>query len=300
VRFARIFATGIAVLLLLLVNFAPVYAATKPHAHGCAQPVPPLMSGSPGLPPATPGVILINEVLNNPHSIWNCSESAGTSSVATDSWVELYNPQNQPFNLYEARASLDSGSINNAYHFPFGSAIAAHSYLVVFPENYSLISSFLQTNNPIRLLFGGVTVIDQVSVPTVPADTSYARIPDGSASWQITTNPTIDASNLSSTQATATPVTTKGSGYSGSGSGYSGSGYATPTLVTGKQPGWSKLQLPAANSSTAPGTANPLVASPAPSTTTNAWDAPRRILLTVLVVGLALSLLWCWKLFTAH
>ena len=295
-RFARIFATGIAVLLLLLVNFAPVFAATKPHAHGCAQPVPPLMSGSPGLPPATPGVILINEVLNNPHSIWNCSQPTQTYALMDSSWVELYNPQNQPFNLYAARTSIDNGSNDVAFHFPFGSGIPAHGYLVIFPDAYYKVLG----GNTIRLLFGGVTVIDQVSVPTVPADTSYARIPDGSASWQITTNPTIDASNLSSTQATATPVTTKGSGYSGSGSGYSGSGYATPTLVTGKQPGWSKLQLPAANSSTAPGTTNPLVASPAPSTTTNAWDAPRRILLTVLVVGLALSLLWCWKLFTAH
>ena len=295
-RFARIFATGIAVLLLFLVNFAPVYAATKPHAHGCAPLAPPPVSGSLTSPPATPGIVLINEVLNNPGSNWNCSEPAGTSSITTDSWVEIYNPQNQPFNLYAAHTSLDSGPSTFTFHFPFGAAITAHGYLIVFPDTYA---GMLNAGNNLRLTIGG-SEIDQVSIPALAHDTSYARIPDGSANWQITTNPTIDASNPSSTQATATPVTTKGSGYSGSGSGYSGSGYTTPTLVTGKQPGWSKLQLPATNSSTAPGTTNPLVASPAASTTTNAWDAPRRILLTVLVVGLALSLFWCWKVFTAH
>ena len=296
-RSARAFTTvaiSIAILLLLLVNIAPGHASTIPH--GCAQPVPPIMSGSPGPPPATPGIVLINEVLNNPGSNWNCSEPAGTSSLTTDSWVELYNPQNQPFNLYEARASLDSGSLDTAFHFPFGATIAAHGYLVVFPDD-SPISPTALAGNTIRLLFAGVTIIDLVSIPTLAPDTSYARIPDGSSNWQITTNPTIDASNLSSTQATPTPVSTKRSGQSGTGS--TSNGGTTPTLVTGKQPDWTKLQLPATNSSATPTSNSPLVASPAASTTSSAWDVPRRILLTALVIALALSLFWCWKLFSS-
>lgn len=293
-RFARVFAISIAILMLFLVSSAPGYASTKPHA--CAQPVPPLLSGSPGPPPATPGIVLINEVLNNPASNWNCSEPANTSSLATDSWVELYNPQNQPFNLYEARASLDTGSIDNAFHFPFGASIASHGYLVVFPEAYSLSTTSI-AGNTIRLLFGGVTIIDLVSVPALVRDTSYARIPDASSNWQITTNPTIDASNSSSTQVTSTPVPTKSSGPGGTGT--TGSGSATPTLVTGKQPGWTKLHLPASNSAATPTSNSPLVASPTTSTTGSAWDTPRRILLTVLVVALALSLFWCWKLFSS-
>jgi hypothetical protein len=293
VRFARVFAISIAVLLLFLANTAPSYAS--PTAHPCAQPVPPLMSGSPGPAPATPGIVLINEVLNNPGSTWNCSEPAGTSSLTTDSWVELYNPQNQPFNLYEARASLDPGSLDKAFHFPFGASIAAHGYLVVFPDD-NPISPAAVAGNTIRLLFAGVTIIDQVSVPALAIDTSYARIPDGSANWQITTNPTIDASNLSSTQVTSTPVPTKTSGHSGTGS--TGSGSATPTLVTGKQPDWTKLQLPAASTSATPIATNPLVTSPAAPSASSAWDTPRRILLTVLLTALALSLFWCWKQFS--
>ena len=295
-RLARIFAISIAVLLLFMVNFAPVHAAAPPH--GCAPLAPPAVSGSLASPPATPGIVLINEVLNNPASTWNCSEPAGAFSLSTDSWVELFNPQNQPFDLYTAHTSLDSGPNSYTFHFPFGAAIAAHGYLVVFPDGPT---SLLNPGNNLRLTIGG-SAIDQLSIPALSIDTSYARIPDGSANWQITTNPTIDASNMASTQATPTSTSvstqTKGSGHSGS--GYTGSSYTTPTLVTGKQTAWSKLQLPATNSSTAPGAISPFVTSPALSTAGNAWDVPRRILLTVLVVALALSLFWCWKLFTVR
>ncbi len=290
-RFARVFAISIAILLLFLLTTAPGHASTTPH--GCAQPVPPSVSGSPGPAPATPGIVLINEVLNDPGSNWNCSEPANTYSLLTDAWVELYNPQNQPFNLYAAHTSLDAGPNTFTFHFPFGAAIAARGYLVVFPDTYA---GMLNAGNNLRLTIGG-TEIDQTSIPALAPDTSYARIPDGSASWQIATNPTIDASNTSSTGVTPTPVSTKGSGYSGNGS--NGNGYTTPTLVSGKQPGWTKLQLPATTGSSATPTAtNPLVTSPTVSSTSRAWEVPRRILLTVLVVALALSLFWCWKLFS--
>ena len=289
-RFARILAIAIAALVLLPAISAPAYASTP--AHGCAPTTPPPVSGSLVTPPATPGIVVINEVLNNPDSTWNCAEPAGSFALTTDSWVELYNPQNQPFNLYAARASFDDGPGSPTFHFPFGAAIAARGYFVVFPDTYS---GTLNGGNNLRLTFSGIT-IDQVSVPTPPADNTYARIPDGSANWQITNNATIDASNLASTPVTSTPVTTKTTGSSGSGSG--GSGNPTPTHVTGKQPGWGKLQLPAANSAT-PTSNSTLVASPAHSPAASAWDVPRRILLTVLVVALALSLFWCWKVYSS-
>ena len=215
---------------------------------------------------------------------------------------ELYNSQNQPFNLYEAHASLDNGSADIAFHFPFGSDIPAHGYLIVFPETYALSNSMLN-GNTMRLTFSG-TVIDLVSTPTLRPDTSYARIPDGSANWQITTNPTIDTRNQSSTQVPPTPTrvptkTSSGSSNGSSGNGSSGSGNTTRKLVTGKQPDWGKLQLPAANASATPASNSPLVTSPAISPAVSAWDVPRRILLTVLVVALALSLFWCWKVFSS-
>lgn len=292
-RFARVLVISVAVLLLFPAISAPAYASAP--VHGCAPMTPPPVPGSPVTPPATPGIVVINEILNNPHSTWNCAEPAGAFSLTTDSWVELFNPQYQPFNLYAARASFDDGPNTPTFHFPFGAAIAARGFFVVFPDSYS---GTLNGGNNLRLTFSG-TVIDQVSVPTPPADNTYARIPDGSSNWQITNNPTIDASNLPPTPITATPVATRSTGSGGGGSSGSGNTTSTPTLVTGKQPGWGKIQLPAANSAATPTANSPLVASPATSPTGSAWDMVRRILLTVLVVALVLSLFWCWKVFSS-
>jgi hypothetical protein len=147
--------------------------------------------GSPVTAPATPGIVLINEVLSMPGSPWNCSELNKTFSLKSDSWVELYNRQNQPYNLYAAHASFDTGPNTLAYYLPFGAAIAAHSYLVIFPEVYSSIDL---SAGSLRLVIAGTT-IDEVNIPALPTDHSYARVPDGSNNWQITNTPTIDASN---------------------------------------------------------------------------------------------------------
>lgn len=291
-RFARVLVIVTTVLLLFLAISAPANASTA--AHGCAPMTPPPVPGSPVTPPATPGIVVINEVLNNPHSTWNCAEPDGSFALTTDSWVELYNPQNQPFNLYTARASLDNGPNTPTFHFPFGAAIAARGYFVVFPDTYT---GMLNAGGlGLRLTFGGIT-IDQVSVPTPPADNTYARIPDGSTNWQITNNPTIDSSNLASTPITSTPTTTRTTGSSGGSS--SGTANPTPTHITGKQPAWGKLQLPTTNSTTTSTTNSPLVASPTTSPTASAWNTPRRILLTVLIVALVLSLFWCWKIYSS-
>ena len=107
------------------------FHSTK-NAHGCAPPIPPVVPGSPVPAPATPGIVLINEVLLVPHSTWNCSE-AKAYSITTDAWIELYNPQNQPFDLYAARATIVTGVSPDAYYPPFGAAIAPHGFLVLFP-----------------------------------------------------------------------------------------------------------------------------------------------------------------------
>ncbi len=294
-RFARLLASSIAVLLLFPAIAMPVYASAP--AHGCAPMTPSPVAGSPVTPPETPGIIVINELLNYPATNWNCSEPPGTSSLTTDSWVELYNPQNQPFNLFGVQAHFDDGPNAFAFAFPFGAAIAAHGYLVLFPD---ASIGILNAGSNLRFMIGN-TVIDQVSIPALATDTSYARIPDGSTNWQITTNPTIDTSNQASTQVAPTPtrVPTKTSGNGSSGYSSSGSGKTTPRLVTGKQPGWGKLQLPAGSTTATPASNSPLVTSPAASPTASAWDMTRSIVLTVLVVGLALSLFWCWKLFSS-
>lgn len=284
--------------LFLIVN-SPRDASAS--THGCAPPVPPPVQSSPVVAPATPGILLINEVLSMPGSTWNCSELNKTFSLKSDSWIELYNPQNQPYNLYAAHASFDTGPNTLSYYLPFGAAIAPHSYLVIFPEVYS---SMLMSTGSLRLVIAG-TVIDEVNIPALPIDHSYARVPDGSNNWQITNTPTIDASNLVS-QVNPTPTSSSlpTSSLPTQGSGGYVKAISTPAIVAGTQPAWSNLQFStpvAIVTSTTDSTSPTLTTSPisSGSTISNGWDTPHRILLTVLAVVLALMLFWCWRLFSS-
>ena len=263
------------------------FAAT---GHNCAPAIPPPVPGSPGIPPATPGILYINETLLVPHSVWNCSDTGGYFSTR-DAWIELYNPQNLSFNLYAAHTYLDTGSSTNAFYLPFGTAIAAHGFLVLFPfynPNFRPGPSMT-----FRLIIGS-TVIDQVAVPTLGPDQSYARTTDGGPNWQITASPTIDASN-GTPQSTPPPTQGSGGGISGSGTP------ATPqsAIANGTQPAWSQLQLPVTPTTTsAPVTGNNFQPTTlvTPSTSTgNGLDTIHRIALTCIVIMLILVLFACWK-----
>lgn len=284
----------LACLMLLLscstVSLQPAHASPA-GAHPCAPTIPPPVSGTPVPAPATPGIVLINEILTNPGSTWNCTESSGTYSLMTDSWLEIFNPQSQPLNLYAAHASIDGGSNTPRFYLPFGSAIAPHGFLVVFPN---LSAGMLQAGANLRLLIQD-TPIDMVSVPTLALDDSYARIPDGATNWQITIIPTIDASNVVSTGTPAPPPTRSGTGGGGS------RGYTTPTLpavrADGTQPAWSSLQMPP-GALTSPSTATPGAPSSLPlSAAQGGSDLPRRTWLTILLVSFSASLWWCWRVF---
>ena len=306
----------ISCMIYLLITHIPlVHAVTK---HGCASPTPPAVTGPLYQPAATQGSLFINEVLLTPHSTWNCSE-LGVYTVTNDTWVELYNPQNQPLDLYAVHASMDSGPNTNPFYLPFGSAIAAHGYLVVFPRT---APSFVATESSTwRLLINGL-LVDEVKLPPLGEDQSYARIPDGGSTWEITSAPTIDATNV---LPLATPTkTTRGStvgvgtgvgtgtgigtgtgttggvvpGQGGQLSGTSGTG-SNRQQVDGHQPSWNTLASSTPGSTTSSinmnnGTSTSLSS---PTVVTSTMDVPRKILLTILVVALALALIWCWRIF---
>ena len=307
----RYLVAAFSVLLLFSITAQAVAAVSGPSGHGCASPTPPGIAGSPAPAPAVSGIILINEVLLVPHSTWNCSETPGTYFDTTDAWIELYNTQNQPYDLYAAHALIDSGPNTNFYTFPLGAAIAAHGFLVIFPRT---APDFTATETPtLRLVISNV-VIDQVSVPTLGPDQSYARTSDGASSWEITSTPTIDASNTS-LQVTPTPTVSSGRSSSrssrssrsgdGSSSGSTDSGSRDTTrgsynraLINGVQPRWNTLQLPATTPTPVVDTAPAALSStPAPAPVSSGLDLPRRIALTVSVIVLALALFWCWRLF---
>jgi len=278
----------IASLLVALFLNANISLASPASMHPCAPPIPQTVPGSPIPAPAVPGKLLINEVLTNPNSTWNCSEINQTFSLANDSWIELYNPQDQPYNLYEAHASFDTGPNTLPYYLPLGASIAAHGHLVLFPGSYT---GALITGADLRLIIAGI-IIDSVNIPALPRDQSYARIPDGSNSWQITNTPTIGASNMASHLST-TPTASS----SGQGPGGYGKAALTPTLTTGTQTAWSNLQFPTPVAPIATTTLVVNSTSITPQPINNEGDTLRRILLPTLEVALALILFWFWRLF---
>src|SRR5579875_1550480 len=184
---------------------APLASAAS--THGCAPSTPPQLTGTSANAPATYQSLFINEVLSTPNSTWNCSELGSTSNnYSKDAWIEIYNPQDQAFDLYAARAYLDNGPGSKTYILPFGSDIPAHGFLVIFPNGNLVLDG---TSPTLRLMFPG-TVIDEITLPTqIPLDTSYARLTDGSVNWQICPLPTIDASNTPPPAPTPTPAATQ-------------------------------------------------------------------------------------------
>jgi hypothetical protein len=285
----------LALFILTLFLFTQFSHASTAYGHGCASPIPPLVPSSPFPAPAIPGKLLINEILSLPASSWNCSEVNKTYSIKSDSWIELYNPQSQPYNLYAAHASLDTGPNTLPFYVPLGAVIAPHGYLVLFP---SVFSGTLLIRVHLRLIIAGV-IIDQINIPSLPSDQSYARISDGSNMWHITNAPTIEASNnIAQPSPKVSPITPSPT------QGPAGSEYAaTPTSapIIGRQIVWSNLQLPTSFVIATP-KAKPLAvkatSSSLSSPASDGWDTPHRIVLTTLIVALALMLLWCCRLFT--
>ncbi len=300
----------ICVSFVVLSMIAPLASAAS--THGCAPSTPPQLTGTSANAPATYQSLFINEVLSTPNSTWNCSELGALSNdYSKDAWIEIYNPQDQAFDLYAARAYLDSGPGSRTYFLPLGSDIAAHGFLVIFPNANQ--SFYDKTTTTLRLLLGG-TVIDQVTLPPqIPPDTSYARVTDGSVNWQTCELPTIDASNAPplaltpSPAPTQTPVPTStptrtptrvSSGSSGSGGWVDTGPGKSP--VSGKQPLWSALQLPTDTSSPPAGASTRTATRVAdPASASDTTDISRKFLLTLLTTALALALLWCWRLFRA-
>lgn len=309
-RRSTIFGVLFLVVLNLSLSFIP-----STVQHGCAPVTPPMVSGTLVQPAASRGVLFINEALLAPHSIWNCGEFK-TYDSGNDSWIEIYNAQDQPFDLYAVHTTIDCGANTNPFYLPFGSAIAPHGFLVLFPR---MDGSFSSTETATwRLLIGG-TVVDEVKIPPMGEDQAYARVPDGGSTWAISSNPTIDSSNMASVvpptatrtkaESTATARVGKrnrGTVYEGKGSnnsdgnssGGNGAGTKSGQQIDGVQPAWKNLHHPNLVATTPP-TAIQQAGNIFSQVHNGELDVPHKILLTLLIIALGFTLLWCWRLFRA-
>lgn len=274
----------------------------------CISPFPTPVSEPTTALPALPGIILINEILPTSDFQWNCSSSGNQS----DAWIELYNPNDQAFDLYAARTFLDTGPDTRLSWAPFGASIAAHGFLVLFPS-----TDFFLNATVLRIRVGD-TIIDSVSYSALARDTSYARQPDGGPTWTVSEEPTIDSSNVpvqptptptktpkpTSTPKptkTPTPRTQKGETPVGTRTSKDDATPGPVPLIDGTQPDWQGLAFaatpPARSESPTAIAQTRMPQSTPPQTAEAASDLPHKIFLTLLTVALMAALLWSYQLF---
>ena len=278
----------------------------------------PTVTGTPIVPNVDQPSVVLNEVLPSPHSGWNCAYQ-GAPGSPQNAWIELYNLLDQPLDLYGARTCIDTGPNTSQYCLSLGSVIPAHRFFTFFPypaKNQSFPSSF----STLRLLLAS-TPVDQVNVPSLPNDVSYARIPDGTGKWQPDTNPTINASNA----LLASPSPTQLHQKQGSRSKVAthaqrkyardtkqGNADTTLEITTstasnenphiqndiGKQAQWHNLQFPSSLASPSTLNATDNVRSIPSSPVMPTENIPQNILFSFIGIAGLLSLWWGWKHFS--
>jgi len=138
---------------------------------------------------------VINEVLTNPRDVnWD-----GGSQASQAQWLELYNGSGGTVCLGNWR--ITTADVAHPATLPAGQCMAAQGYLVIFKRDIGLDLA----QGPLSLVDPNGNVADSVSPPALPPDQSYARLPDGSANWIVTTGPTLNSANVLPPEATSTP-----------------------------------------------------------------------------------------------
>ena len=145
--------------------------------------------------------IVINEVCA--HNLSLALDDAGENS----DYIELYNPSYTLVPL-DGFCLTDQGEVQEAHRLS-GINIAPRSYLLLFADGAAKTErteeegeAFIhlgfrigEKGETLTLFDRGGSVIDQVEVPELAADVTYARLQDGRDSWDIVKNGTPGESN---------------------------------------------------------------------------------------------------------
>lgn len=137
-------------------------------------------------------VVLVNELL--------AGNDAGITDEAgeAEDWLELYNPGSTAVSL-DGWTITDDFGVEEPWAFPEGAEVPAGGYLLVWcdgdADQGDLHADFKLSKDgeTVTLLKDG-EVSSEVAFPALEDDQSYARVPDGSDDWSITT-PTPEAAN---------------------------------------------------------------------------------------------------------
>ncbi len=114
-------------------------------------------------------------------------------------WVEIYNPSNValPLSGYMIYDTGGKSGVKAKMVFPAGASAPAKGFYVITVDDTSAAGFGLSSGgDEIWLEDASGTQIDYIKIPAMPVETtSYCRIPDGSATWQISNTITRSAAN---------------------------------------------------------------------------------------------------------
>jgi hypothetical protein len=304
----------------LLLSVAVIHTTrVNTYSNICLSPnLFPTVTGTPLVPSATQPSVVLNEVLLFPNTAWNCAYQT-VPKDPRNAWIELYNLRDQPVDLYAARTCIDTGPNTTPVCLALGSIIPPHSFFTIFPAANNRIfplTASPSTASMLRLLLA-YTPVDQVNVPALPPDISYARLPDGTGKWQPDTAPTINSSNTIKPSPSPTPTphhqkkassktknaTTKNTRI---GNNMTMDQLATATALyqnnqtqddVGKQTQWQNLQFPDAEISPSALSTIQDTSSTPPSSPNTTENVPQKVLYSLIGVAVLLSLWWAWQRF---
>jgi hypothetical protein len=108
-------------------------------------------------------------------------------------WIEIYNPNTSAINI-GGYTLFDNGGQSGTKPkkaFAAGTMLPAKSYLVIVVDTTDA-SGFGLSSSGETVWLGNASgvIIDSIAIPALGVDSSYARKPDGAASWQIANPPT--------------------------------------------------------------------------------------------------------------
>jgi hypothetical protein len=145
---------------------------------------------TPGLGNNGSNVIILPVVLN---------EAFSRGVPGNLDWVEIYNPSNVAVSLagYKIYDSGGKGGTKPKMEFPAEASAPAKGFYVITVDDTSAAGFGLSSGgDEIWLEDASSTQIDYVKIPAMPVETtSYCRIPDGSATWQIANTVTRGTAN---------------------------------------------------------------------------------------------------------
>lgn len=122
-------------------------------------------------------------------------------------WIEIYNPNNSAVTIGRYKV-YDNGGLSGSKpkkEVPTGTVLAARGFYVITVDTADA-SGFGISSNGETVWFENAsgTIIDSVVIPALGVDTTYARVPDGTANWTAITPATKGATN--STGGTVLPI----------------------------------------------------------------------------------------------